>query len=87
MANLGEKLNKFDVDDTTARIIPVAFALSGRWGERLVAIFKKGISVATRASGNLDGSFITLGKHRMSIYARRANILLMMYETMMQLSI
>ena len=63
---------KSKVDGMVTKLIPAAFELSGRWGEGLVSLFKKGITLATREGHNSDGSFAARWKHRLSIMARRS---------------
>ena len=63
---------KSKVDARTTPLFPAAIEMSGRWGEGLVSLFKKGASLATKEGTNTAGKFATLWKRRLSITARRA---------------
>ena len=46
--------------------------MSGRWGEGLISLFKKGVKLATKEGKNIAGTFATQCKRRLSITARKA---------------
>ena len=70
----GRKVREYEskVDGRTSVLIPAAFEMSGRWGEGLISLFKKGVKLATREEKNVVGTLATQWKRRLSITARKA---------------
>ena len=70
----GRKVREYKskVDGKTTVHIPAAFEMSGRWGEGLISLFKKGVTLATKEGKNIGGAFANQWKRRLSITARKA---------------
>ena len=54
------RVYKSKVDSKTTLLFPAAIEMSGRWGEGLISLFKKGVSLATKEGKNTAGKFATL---------------------------
>ena len=74
MENRKTREYKSKVNGMVTKLIPDALELNGRWGERLLSLFKKGITLDTREGLNPDGSCLARWKRRLGIMARTSMI-------------
>ena len=62
------------VDGRKTQLITAAVELNGRWGDGMVSLFKKVVTLATREGRNEGGFFATVSKRRLAIVARTTMI-------------
>ena len=63
----GRKVREYESKVDGKTTVPAAFEMSGRWGEGLISLFRKGVKLATKEGKNIGGDFAHQWKRRLSI--------------------